>query len=636
MTHPTPAKTAEQSSRRGLPAGALLVGVLLVGSCLAIRNFWPGETANADSARPLRTRPVAAPSNPGGQQASAGVPEILAKVNGEPITRNDLGGECLRHYGQEVLERVINKFLIMQECKARGITVSKAEVDAEIKRMATRFSLPVDRWLEMLKEERGINLSQYSGDIIWPSLALKKLAGDRLVVSEEELRKEHEKQFGPAVRARMIVCDVLQKAEAVHARAVANADDFGNLAKNESVDTTSASVKGLINPIRRHMGYKEIEDAAFSMREGQISPIIRVAEQYVILKCEGQIPAREVTLERSKPMLEEALRDRKLERVANEVFVELQKRSKVLNVLNNSVESAQRPGVAAVVNGHEITLGELAQVCIERHGAEVLEGMINRRLLEQACRQAKISVTEADVDQEIARVAAEQLPLAANGKPDVGKWVKLVTGEQGVSEEIYRHDSVWPSVALRKLVGDNVQVTDEDLKRGFEANYGPRVTCLAIVLGDMRRAQEVWQKAKDNSSREYFGELAEQYSVEPGSRALRGEVPPIQKHGGQPELEKEAFLLAEGELSGIVMVGPSKFVILRCEGRTKPIDVGFEQVRAEIHAEIYQKKLWLAMGDHFETLQREAAVDNILAGTTRSPKRSAPVRQAARPTTRTR
>ena len=631
MTHATPSETVNHSPRRSLPAGALLVGVLLVGGCLTIRYFWPSEAASADSARSSKAQPVAAASNSGARQPSSGIPDIVAKVNGEPITRNDLGGECLRHYGQEVLERVVNKFLIMQECKARGITVSQAEVDAEIERMATRFSLPVDRWLAMLEEERGVNLSQYSGDIIWPSLALKKLAGDRLVVSEEELRKEHEKQFGPAVRARMIVCESPQKAEAVHARAVASPDSFGNLAKNESVDTTSASVKGLINPIRKHMGHKEIEDAAFAMREGQISPIIQVANQYVILKCEGLIPTREVTLERSRPMLEETIRDQKLETVANEVFAELQARSKVLNVLNDPVESAKRPGAAAVINGHTISLGELAQVCIERHGEEALEGMINRRLLEQACVQAKISVTDADVDREIARVAAEQLPLTADGMPDVGKWVKLVTDEQGVSEGVYRHDSVWPSVALRKLAGDSVQVTEEDLKRGFEANYGPRVMCLAIVLGDMRRAQEVWQKAKDNPDREYFGDLADQYSVELGSRALRGEVPPIQRHGGQPGLEKEAFSLAEGELSGIVQVGPGKFVILRCEARTKPVDVDFSHVREEIHADIHQKKLWLAMADHFENLQQKAAVDNILAGTTRSPKRAAGVQQASRP-----
>ena len=139
------------------------------------------------------------------------------------------------------------------------------------------------------------------------------------------------------------------------------------------------------------------------------------------------------------------------------------------------------------------------------------------------------------------------------------------------------------------------------------------------------------KKAKDTPDREYCGDLAEQYSVEPGSRALRGEVPPIQKHGGQPGLEKEAFELAEAELSGIVQVGPGKFVILRCEGRTEPVAVEFERVREEIHANIYQKKLWVAMGDRFDELQREAAVDNILAGTTRSPKRPAPAQQATRP-----
>ena len=26
------------------------------------------------------------------------------------------------------------------------------------------------------------------------------------------------------------------------------------------------------------------------------------------------------------------------------------------------------------------------------------------------------------------------------------------------------HDAVWPSVALKKLVGDNVQITEDDLK----------------------------------------------------------------------------------------------------------------------------------------------------------------------------
>ena len=65
----------------------------------------------------------------------------------------------------------------------RNITVADAEVDAEIERMSKRFSLPVAQWLKMLKEERGIEPEQYANDIIWPTLALRKLAGDRLHAS---------------------------------------------------------------------------------------------------------------------------------------------------------------------------------------------------------------------------------------------------------------------------------------------------------------------------------------------------------------------------------------------------------------------------------------------------------------------
>jgi parvulin-like peptidyl-prolyl isomerase len=542
----------------------------------------------------------------------------VARVNGEEITRSDLADECLRHYGEDVLERLVNKYLIMQECRRQGITVSQREVDAEIQRMASRFGLPIDQWLKMLQSERGITPTQYANDIIWPTLALQKLAGERLVVSEEELRAEHETQFGPAVKARLIVCTSLEKAQAVRAQALADPDNFGNLAKQESVDP-SASTKGLINPIRRHMGHVEIEQAAFALKEGEISEVVRAADQYVILKCEGQVPGRGMSLEQARPRLEELVREKKLRGVAGEVFQQLQEQSSVQNVLNDPVRSREMPGVAAVINGHNVTLRELAQLCMERHGVEVLEGTVNRRILEHACKKRKISITPADIDQEILEAAGSMVPPRPDGSPDVEAWLKLVTEQQGVSQDVYRRDSVWPSVALRKLVDGTVEVTEEDLQRGFEANYGPRVRCLAIVLDNHRRAQEVWEKARANPSPDFFGDLSAEYSIEPGSRALRGEVPPIQKYGGQPLLEKEAFALAAGELSGIIQVDRERYVILKCVGQTTPVAVEFAEVRDEIHKDIREKKLRMAMADHFVKLQDEATIDNFLAGTTQSP-----------------
>jgi parvulin-like peptidyl-prolyl isomerase len=119
---------------------------------------------------------------------------------------------------------------------------------------------------------------------------------------------------------------------------------------------------------------------------------------------------------------------------------------------------------------------------------------------------------------------------------------------------------------------------------------------------------------------DYFADLAEEYSVEPSSKALRGEVPPIRRYGGQPQLEDVAFELKPGELSGIVQMG-DKFVILKCEGRTQPVEVNQQEVQAILHDDIFEKKLRMAMGEKFEDIRNKSRIDNFLAGTSQSPDR---------------
>jgi hypothetical protein len=102
-------------------------------------------------------------------------------------------------------------------------------------------------------------------------------------------------------------------------------------------------------------------------------------------------------------------------------------------------------------------------------------------------------------------------------------------------------------------------------------------------------------------------------------RALRGEVPPIQKHGGQPELEEKAFGLRRGELSSIIQVG-QQYVILFCTGTTEPKNVDFAAVRSDIVRDVQEKKQRVAMADLFHELQDNAKTYNYLAGSTHQPK----------------
>ncbi|RMG03951.1 MAG: peptidylprolyl isomerase [Planctomycetota bacterium] len=626
---------ASRKTPRRLWRTTLIIGGFLaaVGLAFAVRAWIGSETAQAETgilsffgaknespaAKPTTPKPAAnAPAAP----AAPARPEVVAVVNNEQITRDELRKECLLRYGEQVLESVVNKYLILGECQRRGITITVDEVDAEVERMATRFNLPVEHWLKLLKDERGITPEQYKSDIIWPTLALRRLAGDRMAISEEEVRKLFDSRYGPAVKARMIVCKSKEKAEKVHAEAVAHPDQFGNLAKEYSDDMASASLKGLIQPIRKHIGQPEIEEAAFALKEGEISPIIPVHGEYVILKCEAHLPPMRVDYNAVHDELEEIVRDSKMEKVANEIFRELQSKAQIVNVLNDPVKRSQMPGVAAIVNGKKIMLNDLGEMCIDRHGREVLENLIGRRLIEQACRAKNITVTEADIDAEIAEMARLNLPLLPDGSPDVKRWIQMMTEQQGTTETLYRRDVVWPTVALKKLVGDTISITSDDLKKAFESNYGPRVRCRAIVLDNLRRAQTVWEKAAADPSLDNFARLAEEYSVDPANRALGGEVAPIRRYGGQPELEEEAFSLKPGELSGIVQVGPSTYVILLCLGRTEPVDVDFESVRDILYDSIRQKKLHEAMADAFAKLQQTATIDDFLNGKTQSPSLS--------------
>lgn len=621
---------APQGNRRLL---IVFGSVAFLVVCLVIRANWTPSAAHADTpaagAKPAAASPGAAkPAAPAPATAQAGRPldinqpkrDVIAMVNNESVQRVELGKQCLRHYGKEVLERLVNKQLIVDACKQKNIQITREEVEAEIDRMAQRFGVPTDQLLKLLEEERGIQARQYAEDIIWPTLALQKLAAPQLVVSDKELLEAHETQYGEAVRARMIACKTREEAAKWRAEALKNPAAFGELAMEHSCDASSAAAKGLIQPIRKHMGIVEIEQAAFALDEGAISEVIAVGDQFVFLKCEGRFPARNVPMASVEKALRDSIRDKKLRTAADDVFHQLQDKAQLDIVYNDPKRREQEPGVAARINGTTITLADLAEECIARHGREVLEGVISRRILEQECKRKKVPVSQADIDRELAR-AAEALNKIdpKTKKPDVAGWLKSVSDEQGIDPDIYIQDAVWPSVALKRLVEKNVEVTQQDMDRGFEANYGPRVRCRAIVLNNLRRANEVWEMARKDPSVANFSRLAEQFSIEASSRALAGEVPPIQKWGGSPHLEKEAFALAPGELSGIIQVG-EQYVILLCEGHTTPVAANMEDVKELLRTDIFEKKLHQAMANEFDRLREAAQIDNFLANTSQKPE----------------
>lgn len=270
-------------------------------------------------------------------RASVGGPkQYLARVNGQLITRQEVANECLARHGQGVLENIINRKIIQQACAERGIEITTAEVNREVARIAGRFNLPVETWYQMLQTERDLTPMQYRRDVIWPMLALKKLAGDEVTMTEKDLKKAYERDFGPKVKAKMILMNNLRRAQEVWNKAVENPEEFGKLAREHSQEPNSASLDGSIPPIRRHSGNEKLEKAAFELEPGEVSGIVQVGpNRYVILKCEGRTE-QVASFEEVKEELRDRIRREKKQKLVARVFEKLKSKAQVDNYLTNT------------------------------------------------------------------------------------------------------------------------------------------------------------------------------------------------------------------------------------------------------------------------------------------------------------
>ena len=423
-------------------------------ACLAISCTAIGQTANAPAPR-------------------VETPAFVADVNGDRITQNSLAAECLLLHGERELAELINITLIRQECERRNITITADKINEEILRIAKTFGLDSEQWLRVLEQRRGITPEQYRQDTIWQILALEELAGARLNPSQEELEKTYESEFGVAIQARWIVLASKADAEAVHAELGQHPETFARVAQNKSIDATTRPFGGILSPMRRHTTRTDIENMLFSMQPGKISPITEnfpFPGQFAIYLCEGflqPLDADAATVESRKKQLFFHLRGEKRQPIADEIFKELQDRAQVRVIFGEPTLYSQYPGVAAFLNGREINMKELADICVQKHGKDALNDMISRLLVEQACRRENIRISEPDIDNEIREMAFKHLPLLPKGEPNVELWLRRALDETKLSLPMYRKNVVVPMLSLKRLTRPYVQVTEDDILRSF-------------------------------------------------------------------------------------------------------------------------------------------------------------------------
>ncbi|GAB5439770.1 MAG: hypothetical protein Fues2KO_01190 [Fuerstiella sp.] len=288
---------------------------------------------------------------------SADQPESVGRVNGELISYDELARECVERHGKEVLDNIINRKLVQQACSKAGVSVSAAEVNTEIVRISKKFGLATDQWEKMLLTERGLTPIQYRRDVIWPMLALKKLAGKSVKVTREDLEHAYEDAYGPKVKAKMIVLDNFRRATKVRELLQKNPDEFEELAREYSVEPNSRALGGTIPPIRRHSGAAdELRRAAFKMKTpGEISGIVQTdVGQWVILRFEGMTEHIEHDPAEVEALLTEEIREQEVQRLVATTFEQLKKTSRIDNFVTGETHQPIQQASARGTTG-EVT-----------------------------------------------------------------------------------------------------------------------------------------------------------------------------------------------------------------------------------------------------------------------------------------
>jgi foldase protein PrsA len=245
-----------RSSRAGILVGGTLVVVIAGGIAMQV---WRAQSTQAAEQKATATD---------GTARMDARNTAFARVNGEAISYEALAKECVERYGKEVLENMISRTIIQQACADKGIVVSEAEVSQQVIEISKKFGLAVDQYYKLLEAERGLSAVQYHRDIIWPMLALRKLAGKEVVITREMMQLAYEDNYGPRVKARMIVCDKQRRAQEVWDKAKAQAkrrrNDFDALARDYSVEPNSrASGWRDSSNSQEHRGSREPAESCF-------------------------------------------------------------------------------------------------------------------------------------------------------------------------------------------------------------------------------------------------------------------------------------------------------------------------------------------------------------------------------------
>jgi parvulin-like peptidyl-prolyl isomerase len=539
------------------------------------------------------------------------------------ITREELGEFLVLRRGADKVDLLVNRRIIDTACREAGIEVTAAEVEASLADdLKGLGGISRGEFVKQILRRYGKNLVEWKEDVIRPKLMLGKLCRTRVHVTEEDIHDAFEARYGEKIECRIIEWSDRKEADVAYAKLRDNETEFANQAKHQKVGPLAAT-GGKIKPINRHLASinpafadraanDKLEAEAFRLQPGEVSNLLHTPDGYLALKCDRRIPA-DTTINPSAvrdEIVKEVTERKTLDEIPKAVK-ELRDKAHPRPVVGATPAThvAFTPGcsqgrVVAYVYDEPVTREDLGEYLITRYGAESLELLVNKRIIEEECKAKGIEIDSGDIEAALL----EKVAAYGNDRRAFDKALQ----DNHTSLEQYKEDVIRPQLQLAKLSAGKVKVTDEDLQKAYAAYYGEKIECRLIMWPKEERKYAMQDYAEIRDKEEAFAEKAANQAS--GALAAHAghlmdgkKIRLIGRYTlGNPDLERELFSLKPGEVSKLVET-PEGIVVMKCDRRVPPDgSVTLESVRPGLQKEVAERMTQVQMPLVFAELRKAA------------------------------
>ena len=311
-----------------------LMFVLAWGGVAAAAYFW-GRFGSPPKVRaePAAARPVANNATPS-DYSRRPVAYIYGSI---AITREELGEYLIARTGKDRLANLINKRIIEQAARQKGVEVTAAEVNVALAADAAGFQVSQRDFEKQILKRYQKSLYEWKEDVIRPRLMMEKMCRARVVVSREDIVKAYEAYFGEKVDCKLIMWPkeeknaVLNKIWPVIRNSEEQFDHYARIQASPSL----AAVGGHVKPLGHNTtGDERLEKTIFNLKPGEVSEVLDHPEGLVVVKCLGRIPRdAKASFEERRPKLEKEVFEKKLQLEIGKLFQELNAQAQPRNFL---------------------------------------------------------------------------------------------------------------------------------------------------------------------------------------------------------------------------------------------------------------------------------------------------------------